>query len=79
MQDLINQLKANPEISNIEYIPAKEGLKQLVKDLNLDNFNLSESVNPLPDVVIVQPILSLQSPLAISQLIETDFALIVQK
>jgi cell division transport system permease protein len=70
-QDVLHQLRANPEIANVSYISPQQGLKEFRKVLDNQKVINTLHKNPLPGLILVQPILSLRSPLAITHLLDT--------
>lgn len=67
-QDILNQLHTNPQISDVRYISPDEGLKEFGQTLDLKKLVAVLHRNPLPGVIVIQPILSLRTPTAIAQL-----------
>jgi cell division transport system permease protein len=70
-QDILHQLRVNPEIANVTYISPEQGLKEFGKALGSEKVIGSLHRNPLPGLILVQPILSLRSPMAITHLLDT--------
>jgi len=58
---LLRKLKNDQEIANIRFISARDGLKELQQQYNFSNALSELHNNPLPDVVVVQPIKSLKT------------------
>ena len=69
-QDVLHQLRSNPEIGNVSYISPQQGLKEFGQTLDSQKAISTLHKNPLPGVILVQPILSLRSPLAITGLLD---------
>jgi len=57
---LLRQLNKDQEIVNTRYISAKEGLLELQKQYNFSNALSELNNNPLPAVIVVQPVKSLK-------------------
>jgi len=70
-QDLLHQLRTNPEIANVAYISPQRGLKEFSQILGNQKVIDVLHKNPLPGVILVSPILSMHSSLAINQLLDT--------
>ena len=68
--DLIKELKQNPEISNVKYISPKEGLENFANATDTSEILKLLNKNPLPGVIIVEPLLSMHSTLGLQQLIK---------
>lgn len=66
---LLRQLKSDREITNARYISAKDGLKELQRQYNFSNALSELNNNPLPGVVVVQPIKSLKTAAQIKALL----------
>lgn len=58
---LLRQLNQDQEIANTRYISAKNGLKELQQQYNFSNVLSELNSNPLPAVVVVQPVKSLKT------------------
>jgi cell division transport system permease protein len=69
VSDVVHQLKADPEIANVRYISPDQGLQEFKQALGADQIINGLTANPLPAVIVVQPILSLRSAAAIEQLV----------
>ncbi len=69
--DLLHQLRTNPEIANVTYISPEQGLKEFSKVIGGSKAISTLQKNPLPGVVLIQPILSLNTSLELSQLVTT--------
>lgn len=67
-QDLLQQLRNNSHLAKVEYISPQQGLNEFIQSLGLSDIgNLGK--NPIPPVVVVQPIKSLiKDPEAIHEL-----------
>jgi cell division transport system permease protein len=70
-QDLLHQLRTNPEIANVAYISPQRGLQEFSQILGNQKVIDILHKNPLPGVILVSPILSMHSSLAINQLVDT--------
>lgn len=70
VQDTVNQLKSNPEISSVKYISPADGLMEFATTTNTGHILGALQDNPLPGVVVIQPILSMRSPSQITQLVD---------
>ncbi len=70
-QDILHQLRVNPEIADVAYISPEQGLKEFGKALGSEKVISSLHRNPLPGLILVQPILSLRSPIAITHLLDS--------
>ena len=66
-QDLVRQLRADKQISNVKYISPEQGLEDFSKVIGADNVVTSLKTNPLPGVILVQPTPSASSPIALGQ------------
>ncbi|MCK4870005.1 MAG: permease-like cell division protein FtsX [Gammaproteobacteria bacterium] len=67
-QDVLHELRANTNIANVRYISPTRGLNQFAKVLGSSEITHLLRCNPLPGVVILQPILSLRNPAQLQQL-----------
>ncbi len=70
-QDLLQQLRTNPEIANVTYISPQQGLKEFSQVLDTQTVVNLLHKNPLPGVILVQPILSLRSQPTITILLNS--------
>lgn len=67
VDSLIEELNANEQIHQVTFIPADQGLHQLSTNGNEDLINALPE-NPLPDVIVISPKLSLQTASTLQQL-----------
>jgi cell division transport system permease protein len=70
-RDLLHQLRTNPEIANVSYISPQQGLKEFSQVLDAKTVVGLFHENPLPGVILVQPILSLRSQPTITILLNS--------
>jgi cell division transport system permease protein len=70
-QDLLRQLNNNSQIAKVNYISPQQGLAEFTKSLALEEAMNSLQNNPIPAVIIIQPITAIQSPAAIQNLVES--------
>jgi len=70
-QDLLHQLRTNPEIADVSYISPQQGLEEFSQVLDTQKVVSLLHKNPLPGVILVQPILSLRSPPVITVLLNS--------
>lgn len=75
VQKLISQLKADPKISEVKYISAQQGLQEFSKVLGTDQVVAMLSKNPLPELIIINPIPKLRSAQAITTILNAMKAL----
>lgn len=68
-QLLLQKLQQDATIAKATYISPDEGLKQFETQSGFGNVLLQLHSNPLPAVILVKPAVSLQTPLAIHQLL----------
>jgi len=71
VQELIQRLKINPQINNVRYISAQQGLQEFSKILGNDKITTILSKNPLPELIIINPIPELRTPQKINTMINT--------
>lgn len=71
IQDVVRQLKMNPQVTNVTYISPQQGLEDFGKVIGSKTALSSLHENPLPGVIMVQPILSLRSPIEITQMVSS--------
>lgn len=57
IQDVTNQIKSQPNVSDVTYISAKQGLKQFASAMDLSAELTGLSKNPIPPALIVTPTL----------------------
>jgi len=67
-QDLVQQLQRNAEIADVQYISPQQGLVAFERSSGMENSSLHLPSNPLPAVIVVQPVLSLHAPNQLAQL-----------
>lgn len=70
VQQLINQLQADPEIASVSYVSPEEGLRQFQAASGISNLQNALPANPLPGVLEVKPAPAMQNPQAVAQLVE---------
>ena len=68
-QSLIQQLKANPKISDVRHISAQQGLQEFSKVLGNNEVTTMLATNPLPELIIVNPVTELRTSRAINALL----------
>lgn len=71
LQILIQQLKNNMAVANVNYISPEQGLQQLANESHLNDLTSELNENPLPGVLVVTPSLANRSPSAINALLFT--------
>jgi cell division transport system permease protein len=70
-RDLLQQLRNNSQIAKVVYISPQQGLNEFTKSLGLDNAVSALQNNPIPGVIVVQPINSLNTPEEVQFLVNT--------
>ncbi|MEM1244620.1 MAG: permease-like cell division protein FtsX, partial [Pseudomonadota bacterium] len=65
----INQLKADPEISQVKYISPQQGLVDFAEQSGYKNILSALPYNPLPAVIIVTPSININSPQSLNKLV----------
>jgi len=75
IQDLIQKLKTDSEISEVRYISAQQGLQEFSNVLGNDKVITMLAENPLPELIIVNPAPALRTSQAVGQLLDKMKAL----
>lgn len=68
-QRLLKQLQQHPLLARVEYIPAAQGIKDFERQTGLSNVLSALQTNPLPDVMTLYPVATLQTPQEVAALI----------
>jgi cell division transport system permease protein len=71
IQRIEQELTANPNIRRIHYISPAEGLKEFASTLGNDKVITSLPSNPLPGMIVADPILNFQNPESMHNLTAT--------
>jgi len=66
---LMNQLRVNKDIANVNYISPNQGLEQFEKQTNIGSILSQLPNNPIPGVIEITPTVQLNSPQLIQPLI----------
>jgi cell division transport system permease protein len=69
VQQLINQLQADPDIASVNYISPTQGLQQFEGASGFSNLESALPNNPLPAVLEIKPAPNIQTPQAVQQLV----------
>ncbi|MGD9152139.1 MAG: permease-like cell division protein FtsX [Gammaproteobacteria bacterium] len=69
VEKLLQALKQNRNVASTKYISATQGLAELQKQYNFGNILMELNNNPLPGVVVVQPVKSLHTEAQIKPLL----------
>ncbi|MBN2689448.1 MAG: ABC transporter permease [Gammaproteobacteria bacterium] len=70
-EDLLRRLKINPEVSNAQYISPEEGLEQFGDAIGAKKIIKLLHNNPLPGLIIIQPVLSMNNSVELNQLLNS--------
>jgi cell division transport system permease protein len=70
VQGLIRQLKDNPQISEVRYVSAQQGLQEFSKVLGNSQVTSMLSKNPLPELIIIDPVPILRNPQGVNAILE---------
>lgn len=70
VQQLINQLQADPSIASVNYVSPGDGLQQFEKASGFSNLENALPDNPLPAVLEIKPAPNMQTPEAVQQLVD---------
>ncbi len=70
-EDLMNQLRNQPDIAAVHYISPAQGLKQFEKNADFGKMLGDLPSNPLPGVILVMPAVNVATPEAVTNLVNT--------